>query len=149
MKINVIQETDSVSTVLKTMNESIAPIPENNKDASPTINSIQEKPGFEQQSLFEATVKGSPVRGNDEFMTSIMESHYGETRERASLLQPHLDKKDAYLHQSEWQKRTPATDVLALETKCLNSSKDMAHTSKLFKIACLAYSPSKVNYRNQ
>ena len=31
----------------------------------------------------------------------------------------------------------------------MNHSSDIEHNAKLFKIACLAYTPSKVNYRNQ
>jgi len=36
-----------------------------------------------------------------------------------------------------------------MDKKCLNCSSDVEHNSKLFKIACLAYAPSKINYRNQ
>jgi len=39
-------------------------------------------------------------------------------------------------------------DVVNLKPRCLNCSDDVQHTAKLFKIACLAYSPSNVNYRD-
>ena len=40
-------------------------------------------------------------------------------------------------------------DELKLDQKCLNCSPDVEHNIKLFKIACLAYQPSSVNYRKQ
>ena len=40
------------------------------------------------------------------------------------------------------------TEVLQLDEKCRESYKD-EHIGKLFKIACLAYAPGTVNYRNQ
>ena len=40
-------------------------------------------------------------------------------------------------------------NLLKLDQKCLNCSKDVEHNAKLFKIACLAYAPSNVNYRQQ
>ena len=40
-------------------------------------------------SIFDATMKDdSPVK--DQFLRSMMESHYGETKERNSLLSPHI-----------------------------------------------------------
>ena len=40
-------------------------------------------------------------------------------------------------------------DELKLDQKCLNCSPDVEHNIKLFKVACLAYQPSSVNYRKQ
>lgn len=79
-----------------------------------------------------------------------MESHYGETKERLSVLLPNFNaEKSAYMHKSVWQKREEPMDLLKLEQKCLNCTSEVEHNAKLFKIACLAYTPSKVNYRGQ
>ena len=36
-----------------------------------------------------------------------------------------------------------------IDQKCLNCSQDITHLQKLFKIACIAYKPTNVAYRNQ
>ena len=90
----------------------------------------------------------STYRQQPDFLNSVMESRFGETQERLSVLQSANDQS-VYMHQSVWKKREPAHDLLKLEQKCLNCSSDREHNAKLFKIACLAYMPSKVNYRKQ
>ena len=83
-------------------------------------------------------------------MRELQDAKYGDTTERKSLMKTAMfdSSVGTFYHQSLWQKRQPVTEVLQLDEKCRESYKD-EHIGKLFKIACLAYAPGTVNYRNQ
>jgi len=54
---------------------------------------------------------GDHTPPKQDFLNSVLESHYGETMERLSVLNPNAEKA-AFVHQSVWQKRQPALDIL-------------------------------------
>jgi hypothetical protein len=50
---------------------------------------------------------------------------------------------------TRWAKtRIENREVVQFDQQCLNCSENVAHVSKLFKLACLAYKPNNVTYRD-
>ena len=86
-------------------------------------------------------------REEDNLTKSFIESHLGalDPSQRLSLLKT---AQTSYLHQGNWQKKkAEKRPIVGLDQKCLNCSQDVNHVAKLFKIACLAYKPQRVNHR--
>ena len=86
-------------------------------------------------------------RDDENLTRSFIESHLGaiNPNQRLSLLKT---AQTSYMHQSNWQKKkAEKRPIVKLDQKCLNCSQDVSHVAKLFKIACLAYKPQRVNHR--